>query len=95
MRRSDKLRKALRGGFGYKVQQEAWDAVLPEWRRLLERVVSFREHPAPRTSADREQFDRLSETLRADNRFLGRAWFQLLMQAMYRKDPWLGGWFPT
>lgn len=95
--RERKLIRALRGTDGYAVQQAAWDAVLPEWRRLIW-FVNHRTTarcPTPLTPAERAELDAFSEALRADNRFLAGPWYQLMMQDLYRGWPALGGWFPA
>lgn len=89
-----KLRPALRGTRGYAVQQEAWDAVLPEWRRGIE-LINRGPRDRRLTEEELEFFDGLSMALRADNRRLAGPWHQLLMQDLYRGCPALGGWFPT
>lgn len=87
---SPKMRKALRGGFGYKVQREAWDAVYPDWRWARRRINNGRWRW---TEADRQRFEPFRERLMGDA-VLGRCWYQLIMQALYRSCPALGGWFP-
>ncbi len=88
-----KLRKALRGGFGYAEQQRAWDAVLPDWRWGIDTVNRNRPR-GPLTDAEHARLAEISAALRADNRRLAGAWYQLLMQDIYRSCPALGGWFP-
>lgn len=92
MTKRDRLRKALRGGFGYATQQEAWDSVLPDWRRLLAMVNGIDGRKL--TPKDRADLDAFSAALEADGHFLARCWYQLLMQSLYRRCPALGGWFP-
>lgn len=87
------MRPALRGTRGYEVQQEAWDAVLPGWRGGMDLVLRMGDRP-PLTPEDHEELHRLSAALRADNRRLARCWSALLFQALYRRCPALGGWFP-
>lgn len=89
-----KLRPALRGTRGYAVQQEAWDAVMPCWRRGLE-LINHHPHGVRYTETEKEEMAQLSAALRADNRRLAGPWFQLLMQDLYRSCPALGGWFPS
>lgn len=88
-----KLRPALRGTRGYAAQQEAWDAVLPDWRRALELLNGDRRQ---RPSEEDRDFlvNHVSAALRADDRRLAAAWYCLLMQDLYRRCPALGGWFP-
>ena len=88
---SPKLRKALRGGFGYAVQCEAWDAVFPRWREVVELVNG-------RGGGRFEHWDKIKpiwEPFReqATPTHL-RAWYCLLRQDLYRRCPALGGWFP-
>lgn len=97
--RERKLIRALRGTDGYAVQQEAWDAVMPEWRRLIwfanNRTRSGARYEGPLTAAEHEELDAFSVALNANNRFLAGPWYQLMMQDLYRGCPALGGWFPT
>ncbi len=93
--RERKLIRALRGTDGYAVQQEAWNAVMPDWRRCLQLVN--RDPSAcgqPLTPQELADLSAFSECLRANNRFLASPWYQLLMQDLYRSCPALGGWFP-
>lgn len=88
---SPKLRKALRGGFGYRVQKEAWDATYADWRWCVRRIN--RLNRSRWKAEDHERFEPLRARITGDPVF-GRCWYQLLMQSLYRSCPALGGWFP-
>ncbi len=94
MRRDDRLRKALRGGFGYAEQKRAWDAVFPDWRRGIKLIGKGRL-----SDISRKRFMEWAEiwqraNLEETHPIAWRAWGELLMQARYRSCPALGGWFP-
>lgn len=88
-----KLRPALRGTRGYAVQQQAWDAVMPNWRRAIE-LVNHHLRGQRYTDAERTELAGITAALQADGRRLAGPWYQLMMQDMYRGCPALGGWFP-
>lgn len=88
-----RLRKALRGGFGYAAQKDAWDAVMPAWPAAI-KLVNHHGHRRL-SDADHAFLHQITGWLRADNGRLLRCWYQLMMQDLYRSCPGLGGWFPA
>ena len=96
MSASDKrLRKALRGGDGYKEQRAAWDAVFPDWPRLRKLTDFVFDHKHRNTDAEHAERRTLVAAIRADPRpWVINAWFEFQRQATYRRAPFLGGWFP-
>lgn len=93
--RERKLIRALRGTDGYAVQQDAWDAVMPEWRRCLALVNRVFDRTGPwLTDQERAEMDQFSIALNANGRFLALQWGCILFQDLYRRCPALGGWFP-